>query len=1298
MKKILYILALFLGSFITAEAQTGELQGKVVDEKGEPVSFAQVVIVSDLEGKKLTSKGARADINGRYTIKGINPGKVNVMAKYVGKPQVVEIDVIIYAGRPTTLDFKLEQAKNVVGKDKIVISSKRVYKQEIVNVFTPKETTLNAGDIKSAAVRNVNDLAGSVGGLVQSDIGGDLNIGGNRSDGTLYIIDGIKQTGSSSLPPSAIGQLEIITSGVPAKYGDFTGGAIVMTTKGPPEKLQGSIEGLTSQYLDAFGYNLLGATLGGPLIRKKSYYDTLSPMVNGKYSKEKGKVALGFFFSGEYQYDKDRFPSYLGSWKIKDAAFNNFRKDPYLLSTDKLSVLSRQELFTANDYERIAAHQNTSGEQIRLNGKFDWKLSEKKGVNLTFGGRYVSDVYRDFLNRYALLNYENNPEKNNKSYGGYARLYMPLSNPNADTGRVRGAYFQLQLDYEKSTEDYYLPNNGYNAMNYGYVGSFKERQIYNLSQVTGTDTLAVYYAPGRYNVFQDANVVKGYAANGVDFIEGSINPNAAYLTTKFLELTRGMDFAKSISNMDAAGALVNGKRVDQNLHNLFFPYARTYNGIQKFDRNQFRATGFVNFDLVNKKSKELNKHTIEIGFEVEQRINSKYNISPIGLWQTANSSANQHLAVNEAQNYNPLLVMNNGTVRMRYQDYLNQRPDTAIAFGVLDTIIYDNEVSTGNATNFAKNLREGLGGLDTNKRIYVHELNPNQIKLNMFSADELLASNTGVDYYGFNPYGEMGPMDASFESFFKDKDSKGNYKRNVAPFKPFYAAGYVQDRFQLKDIAFNIGFRLDYFNANQYKLIDPYVINGARTVSEVNNLGTHPASIDKNAVVYVNDINNPTKIIGYRSGSTWYDSKGNELQNANLIITESGGSIKPYLKGNTQAEREERDIRSANFNPNTIFEKTSAIINFMPRVNFSFKVDSNSMFFAHYDVLTQRPDQSLLITSALSYWELFNTRNNSSINNPNLKTPRTTDIEFGFKQKLSNKSSLTINFTYKELKDQLQITQLQGAYPFNYLTYANSDFATVKGAGIAYELRRTKNLNIRANYTMQFAEGTGSTSTSQLNLINAGQGNLKVIAPLSYDVRHQLNLIMDYRFASGVNYDGPQKLKKILQNFGVNLAGNLRSGQPYTQQANVTPVAYLSTAERAINLGDINSASKPWQYNFNLKVDKDFTFKVGKRAGDSTKPDSRKEVSFNVYLQIQNLFNTEKVLDVYRYTGSAETDGYLSSPLAQLDYTSKESILKGYGDSFRDLYKIGLEIPNNDGLTSYFARPRVIQLGAILNF
>jgi hypothetical protein len=105
-------------------------------------------------------------------------------------------------------------------------------------------------------------------------------------------------------------------------------------------------------------------------------------MVNGKYAKEKGKVALGFFISGEYQYDKDRFPSYLGAWKVKDESFNKLRENPYTFSADKSSIISTQELLRTSDFERISAHQNTSGEQFRLNGKLDWKLNEKKGINL----------------------------------------------------------------------------------------------------------------------------------------------------------------------------------------------------------------------------------------------------------------------------------------------------------------------------------------------------------------------------------------------------------------------------------------------------------------------------------------------------------------------------------------------------------------------------------------------------------------------------------------------------------------------------------------------------------------------------------------------------------------------------------------------------------------------------------------------------------------------------------------------------------------------------------------------------
>ena len=55
---------------------------------------------------------------------------------------------------------------------------------------------------------------------------------------------------------------------------------------------------------------------------------------------------------------------------------------------------------------------------------------------------------------------------------------------------------------------------------------------------------------------------------------------------------------------------------------------------------------------------------------------------------------------------------------------------------------------------------------------------------------------------------------------------------------------------------------------------------------------------------------------------------------------------------------------------------------------------------------------------------------------------------------------------------------LSQAWPRQYITYRNVDFGTVKGFTLGYDLRKTGNVWMRANYTMQFANGTGSDATS----------------------------------------------------------------------------------------------------------------------------------------------------------------------------------------------------------------------------
>ena len=70
----------------------------------------------------------------------------------------------------------------------------------------------------------------------------ELNVRGQRQEGTQFIVDGIKINGSMSIPQNAIEQVEIISGGLPAMYGDNIGGVVIVTTKGISPVYYGGIE------------------------------------------------------------------------------------------------------------------------------------------------------------------------------------------------------------------------------------------------------------------------------------------------------------------------------------------------------------------------------------------------------------------------------------------------------------------------------------------------------------------------------------------------------------------------------------------------------------------------------------------------------------------------------------------------------------------------------------------------------------------------------------------------------------------------------------------------------------------------------------------------------------------------------------------------------------------------------------------------------------------------------------------------------------------------------------------------
>ena len=553
----------------------------------------------------------------------------------------------------------------------------------------------------------------------------------------------------------------------------------------------------------------------------------------------------------------------------------------------------------------------------------------------------------------------------------------------------------------------------------------------------------------------------------------------------------------------------------------------------------------------------------------------------------------------------------------------------------------------------------------------------------MFGADELTRDgNLYVNYYGYTYDGsrKYGLTERpSLANFFNDTDADGIFTRPIGAQQPIYMAGYLQDKFAFKDLIFNIGVRVDRFDANQDVLKDPYVLFDYHTVGDLRSGAIHlddqstvsiPDNIGDDYAIYVNKISEKTAVVGYRNGNTWYNADGVEISDPNVL--DMGTGVSPWVKNKDQ---QRVDINS--------FKDYDPAWSVMPRISFSFPISDEALFFAHYDVLTQRPS-SAFYCNPLYYYNFKDI--SGTVANPNLKPMQTIEYELGFTQKVTNTSSLTIQGYYHELRNMIQMYRFNGAFPKAYNSYSNLDFGTVKGLTASYDMRRTKNARIRASYTLQFADMTGSSTSTASALIAAGVPNLRSTFPTNADRRHSFNLSLDYRYSKGKNYDGPVIRREgkpdiqILSNTGFNLSVNGGSGTPFTASRTVS--SPISGGNNLLQ-GTYNGSRIPAAFRFDLRVDKDFDFTIGKKESES----NGREVSMNVYLQVLNLLNSKNITWVYPATGNPDDDGYLSAPEWQREINSQID-----PQAYIQMYSLYVNSGGN------YSMPRHIRVGLSFNF
>ena len=1211
-KKLLLVFFVSIGISSMAQVRPGELRGVVYDKStGETLPMANIVVATD----GITVTGSATDFDGEFSIKPLSPGRYDVTASFQGYADLKIKDLLISPDKITTQDFYLSFESEVITEVEVI--------EYVVPLIDPDKRgkTTTQEEIVNLPQRDVSTIASTTAGVYQEDDGDDVKIRGSRDGADVYI-DGVKVRGSSQLPQAGIDQLTVITGGVPAQFGDATSGIISITTRGPSPKRYGGFEYLTSALFDKYNTHLLGFNMSGPIILDKIT----------------GLPKLGYFVALELEEALDDDPSGIGVWKIKDDVLSALEADPLRPAAIGTGTVRNADFLTLDDLEHVDAKQNASRTNIRGNAKIDFKPSQN--TNITLGGSYAYSNQHEYIYEYSLLNSQNNPQEINNSWRAFARFQQNF--PGSENSKISNAFYSLQVDYSKVNEITQDDTHLDKVFNYGHIGYFNTQKSpsygYGVEQNTGyagyiqnafVDEV-VYFTPGSYNETGAAFTSDYYATMG-DEIEGNY---------------------ENIFQVQAGGGLLNGDR-PQNIYSLWYNTGRQYNFYgNNADATQFRVTASGSADIGEGKK----KHSLIFGLEYEQRSDRYWGINPIGLWTLMYQLSNSHILELDLDNPQPVFI--NGV----YQDTIN----------------FNRLIDLSSQTNFDRSLRESLG-LDPNGSDWldIHNYNPETFNLDMFSADELLNDgNSYVAYYGYDHIGNRLTSKPSFADFFTETDEYGNATRPIGAFEPIYVSGYLQDKFAFRDLVFNVGVRVDRYDANQNVLKDPYVLFPVRTVGEVSELNgipiEHPSSVDNDYVVYVDDLQNPTTVLGYRDGDEWFNSNGISISDPGIVADASNtGKITPYLvdADNTNAQTD-LTIES--------FEDYQPQVSIMPRISFNFPISDEAMFFAHYDILTQRPP-SYNRMDPTDY--LYIQSQGGLLNNPNLLPEKTIDYEIGFTQTLSKRSAVTLSAFYREQRDMIQVVPVNYAYPVTYNTFGNIDFGTIKGFSATYDMRRTGNISMNINYTIQFADGSGSSSTSGYNLINWGQPNLRTILPLDFDQRHTLVATVDYRFGSGTNYDGPIiKNTRLFENTGLNLVFRAGSGTPYSKQSNVTQDAAFGISSRPILDGSMNGSRLPWQFKVDARLDRKINLTWGKG-------ENKRKLNMTVYIQAQNLLNTQNIINVYGYTGNPDDDGFLASAEGQDILVAQTN-----PESFMQLYQIAVNNPNN------YSLPRRMKLGVTIDF
>lgn len=219
----LIIAALLCSGMVSAQVTLGTLKGQVMDaDANGTIPSAKIW----LEGAGNTNF-MKSDLDGKFSYEALKPGIYNLMVCSVGKDTTLIKGIEIKPDAITNLG-RVDLQMAATGLPPIIV----IYRPRLIEIDLQKIEIKTEDIAHSPNIQNPKELFASMNSdIIIVERTGDMIIRGSRPGDAIFYVDGVKTQDLNGVPGVGIGSMTGYTGGIPAKYGDTTGGVVILETK-----------------------------------------------------------------------------------------------------------------------------------------------------------------------------------------------------------------------------------------------------------------------------------------------------------------------------------------------------------------------------------------------------------------------------------------------------------------------------------------------------------------------------------------------------------------------------------------------------------------------------------------------------------------------------------------------------------------------------------------------------------------------------------------------------------------------------------------------------------------------------------------------------------------------------------------------------------------------------------------------------------------------------------------------------------------------------------------------------------